>query len=425
MTRATSNKSILRIIFLTLFLDLVGFSIVFPLFPHIAKFYLQADSGNTILQVIFTIIDWWQGLAPQSPFFTSMVLFGGVAGSIYSIMQFIFSPVWGTLSDRIGRRRVLLLTTAGTVVSYLIWMLSGSFTAFFIFRLVSGVMGGNIATATIVVADITSDGERSKGMAIIGIAFALGFILGPAIGGVLATYSVGSTHPFTLVAAAGFGLAILNWLLLWHLLPETNSSSKVSSSSWKQKWLPFLFNNFSLAVRRVNRGYFLYLMIFSGMEFTLTFLSYERFKYSGLDNALLFIFSGVIIAGVQGGIVRRYAHQVGELKLIKWGMISVILGLGLIGQAYHIILLYGGLLFLSLGAAIIIPCITALVTLYATSEQQGEVVGVFRAYGALARVVGPIMATILYWNFGSVVAYEIGGGALLIPLWLLSGISAV
>lgn len=431
MTSKHSNKSILKIIFLTLFIDLMGFSIIFPIFPQIAKYYLAHDGGNLILRGIFSLIELWQGFASHGSFLNSMILFGGIGGSIYSLMQFIFSPIWGRLSDRIGRRPVLLMTSLGNVFSYLLWFFSGSFTLFFLSRVLSGVMGGNISTATIVVSDITTKENRSKGMAIIGIAFALGFILGPAIGGILSmgyfaqgAFGMKFQHPFGIIALVGALFATYNFMILFLFLPETYTPSekKVEKIPLIEKWIPFMRQGLPDSVRVINRTYFFYLMIFSGMEFTLTFLSFERFHYKPMQNAYMFIFSGIVIALIQGGVVRRKAAQVGESKLVKMGLVSVILGLLFIALSKTPLLLFVGLFFLASGSGMIIPCLTALVTLHTDDKEQGESVGIFRSYGSFARILGPIVATVLYWNFGSMVAYGLGGVLIVLPILMFNRI---
>ena len=425
MTSRGGNKSIYKIIFVTLFLDLVGFSIIFPIFPQIAKFYLEADGDGKLLRGIFYLIESWSGLGPENEMLNSMVLFGGVVGSVYSIMQFVFAPIWGSWSDKIGRRPILLITTFGTVISYGLWFFSDSFTLFFIARLLSGVMGGNVSTATTVIADITDENSRSKGMAFVGIAFALGFICGPALGGVLSTIELGEglwglpiKHPFALIALLGMVLSSINFVFLLFLFPETYVLRTKVKMNIVRRWLPFLSKVSHIRIRYINLSYFFYLLLFSGMEFTLTFLSFERFNYSPLQNAYLFIFSGVVMVLVQGGVVRRYANSIGERRLVWIGLIMVTFGLLVIALSDWVIMLYIGLLLLSAGAALVMPCLTALLSLSCDRNMQGVSIGLFRSYGAMARVLGPLFTTILYWNFGSQFTYMLGALLMIIPLYI-------
>ncbi len=155
------------------------------------------------------------------------------------------------------------------------------------------------------------------------------------------------------------------------------------------------------------------------MEFTLTFLAFERLGYTSMQNAYLFIFIGFILAMVQGGYVRRKAHQVGEKKMAIQGLIALIPGLILIGLAYSNFMLYAGLFFLSVGSSMIIPCLTSLVSMYTPAHEQGRSIGIFRSMGALARVVGPITASIIYYKYGSAAPYYIGSAFLLIPILMM------
>jgi len=161
-------------------------------------------------------------------------------------------------------------------------------------------------------------------------------------------------------------------------------------------------------------------MAFSGMEFTLTFLAFERLGYSSMDNAYMFIFIGFVIAFVQGGYVRRKAHKVGEKKMAIQGLISIIPGLLLIAFSTSGIGLYFGLFFLAMGSAMAIPTLTSLVSLYTPSSEQGNSLGIFRSLGSLGRVFGPILASLIYWKYGASVPYILGSVCLIFPILIIS-----
>lgn len=422
-------KSSIKIVFLTLFLDLIGFSIIFPLFPQLAKHYLETDGDNVFLKAIFGSIASLTEVGGADV--ASIVLFGGALGALYSLLQFIAAPIWGGISDRIGRKPVLLISVACLALSYGLWFFAGSFTILILARFVGGIMGGNISTATAVVADVTSSRNRSKGMAFVGIAFALGFIFGPALGGIsaqwnlldtwpeLATYGV---NPFSVPAAIAFVLSFINFWSLLFRFKETLPKDKRGESHLQRSFNPFkLFAPLPFpGVNLTNIGHFLFLMAFSGMEFTLTFLAFERLGYSPMDNAYMFIFIGFVLAMVQGGVVRRKASQVGEKKMAIMGLVSVLPGLILIGLAQSSFMIYFGLFFLAVGSAMAIPCLTSLVSLYSPDNEQGRSVGIFRSLGALARVIGPIAASLIYWKYGSAVPYFVGAVFLLIPILMIS-----
>jgi MFS family permease len=423
-------KKTIKIVFLTLFLDLVGFSIIFPLFPSLADYYMKIDANNFFLRLILDTITSFASSGGAGGF-NQLVLFGGALGAIYSFLQFICAPLWGSLSDRIGRRPVLLISVFGLFISYVIWFFSGSFTILIFARFIGGVMGGNISTATAVVADVTEQENRAKGMAFVGIAFALGFIIGPAMGGMLSqinlvelypTLESYGVNPFSMPALVAAVLALFNFLNILRAFEETlpeDRRGKLSSDRTANvlkllKPLPYP------GVNLTNFGNFLFLMAFSGMEFTLTFLAAERLAYTSMDNAYMFIFIGVIIALIQGGVVRRKAHAIGEKKMVLMGLISIIPGLLIIGFAYSTLMIYFGLFFLSVGSALAVPCFTSLVSLYTPVESQGQSIGVFRSLGALARVIGPIAASLIYWKMSAMISYFIGASFLILPIILVS-----
>ncbi len=428
------TKRILKLMFLTMFLDLVGFSIIFPMFPAMAKYYLEVDADNFILKGMMNLITSIQGATSDgTSTMSSIVLFGGLLGALYSLLQFIAAPVWGGISDRIGRRPVLMISVCGLFISYLMWIFSGSFTTLVLARIIGGFMSGNLSIASAVVSDITDEKNRSKGMASIGIAFALGFVIGPAMGGILSMYNpiefnpdwaAYGINPFSTPAALAAILAFINFFTIWKTFPETLKKGG-------EKHLVRTMNPFVLmkplpirAVNLTNLSHFLFITAFSGMEFTLTFLAVERLGYTSMQNAYMFIFIGFMIGMVQGGYVRRKAHQVGEKKMTIQGLIAIIPGLVLLAYAQADWMLYAGLFFLSIGSAMIIPCQTTLLTFYSPKHMQGQSLGIFRSLSALGRVIGPIYASIMYWKFGSIYAYLIGAVLMIIPILVTKAIPA-
>lgn len=425
------ESSTLRIVFLTLFLDLVGFSIIFPIFPALAEYYTSVDPDNFFLRLIFDSITALLNASGAPAQVVPIVLFGGVLGSLYSLLQFLCAPFWGALSDRIGRRPVLLISIAGLGLSYVCWFFAGSFTLLILARLLGGVMSGNISAASAIVADVTPEDRRSRGMAVIGIAFALGFIIGPMLGGVLSLVDLTEMfpgmvafglNPFSMPALFAGLLSCINLLLVVRRLPETLPPERRKQPHTSERSINPLKLFMPLpypGVSQTNNLNFLFLTAFSGMEFTLTFLAVERLNFSPMQNGYMFIFVGFILTLVQGGIVRRHAHKIGERRLAFAGLLITMPGLIMIGLSESISLLYAGLFFMSLGSALVIPCITALVSLYAPAQHQGRALGVFRSLGALARVIGPALASIAYWKFGSAVPYYAGAVFLILPLLLM------
>jgi ferrochelatase len=425
------SKKILKLMFLTMFMDLVGFSIIFPMFPAMAKYYLEVDKDNFFLSGMMSLISNIQSIsltADGTPQMSTIVLFGGLLGAIYSLLQFLAAPLWGAISDRVGRRPVLLVSVFGLFISYVIWIFSGSFTLLIVARLVGGLMSGNLSIASAVVSDVTDEKNRSKGMAAIGIAFALGFVFGPALGGILSLYNpivhypdleAYGVNPFSTPALLAALLSFINFFTIFRAFPETLKPGMKAHIQRSINPLKLLKPIPVPGINLTNFSYFLFITAFSGMEFTLTFLAVERFGYTSMDNAYMFIFIGFVIGMVQGGYVRRKAHQVGEIKMSFQGLVTIIPGLVILAFAKVGWMLYLGLFFLAMGSAMIIPCLTSLISFYSPRHMQGQSLGIFRSLGALGRVIGPVYASLVYWKFGSVNAYLIGAALIFIPALLV------
>ncbi len=225
-------------------------------------------------------------------------------------------------------------------------------------------------------------------------------------------------NPFSLPALVAFCLSAVNLVSVIRSFPETLPPEKrgmgghVRSINPLVLFKPLPYPGLTLTIL----AHFLFLMAFSGMEFTLTFLAAERLGMGPRENAGMFVFIGVLIALVQGGVVRRSASRVGEKRMAIMGLITLIPGLVLIGLTQSMGLLYLGLFFLSVGSAMAIPCLTALASLYAPAQVQGQALGNFRSLGALARVLGPILASLIYWQSGSGAPYFIGAAFLVLPI---------
>src|SRR5580698_7656112 len=211
----------LGVIFLTLVIDLIGFSIIFPLAPDLIDYYLRVDGHTGALGWFLTQTHAIAHLLGKNEDF-SAVLFGGVISSFFSILQFFFAPFWGSVSDRRGRRGVLFMTVIGTSFGYLLWIFSGSFWLFIVSRIVSGAFSGNLSVATAAVADVTTRQERSRAMGIVGAAFGLGLVTGPMIGALTAQVNLLSRHPslerfginpYSVPALVSLGLCVAN--LIW------------------------------------------------------------------------------------------------------------------------------------------------------------------------------------------------------------------
>jgi len=416
----------LGVIFLTIFIDLLGFTIIFPLFPAILDHYLQVDGNAGILGWILGHIDQFAELAGSKDNYRA-VLFGGILGSLYAILQFVFAPIWGSLSDRIGRRNVLLITVSGTTLSYVLWIFSGSFGLFILARLIGGAFAGNLSVATAAVADVTSRENRAKGMGIVGVAFGLGFLFGPALGSVASFFDLSlnrpnlaalGINPFSAAAVLSLGFSVINLVWIWARFKETLPQQPRDPDEVPTRIrhpLRELIAADAGPARRTNWLYFIYILSFSGMEFSLPFLATERFGYAPTDMFKIFVFLGVVLIFTQGGIVRRAVPKFGEKPVLIAGLAFVSLGILIVGFANNTGLLYTGLAALGLGSGLTNPAVSALVSLYSPASHQGGMLGIFRALGSLARAIGPLTACFFYWWFGGTVTYLACALLVLIP----------
>jgi len=417
----------LGIIFLTIFIDLVGFSIIFPLFPAILEHYGQSG----LLQSLTQSLDAFSEATGAGDRFTP-VLFGGILGSLYAALQFFFAPIWGSLSDQYGRRSVLLVTTLGVFASYLLWGFAGNFFLLVLARFLGGCMSGNISVATAAVADITTKENRSKGMGIVGAAFGLGFILGPALGGIFSQFNLLESrpelarmgiNPFSIVAFAAALLALINFLWVRARFVESLPKDRRGKGESRNP-IARLSEKFPPEIAKVNLTYFVFMFAFAGMEFTLTFLGADRFGFTPQQNAWMMIFVGFILALVQGGLVRRLAPKFGEKRVAIFGLSFVSIGLVALGFASSISELYAGLALLAIGVGLCSPTLSSMVSLFAHESRQGSVLGTFRAIGSLARAVGPLLASFIFWWFGSLQLYLFGAAITAFSVWLCSRVPA-
>lgn len=415
-------------VFLTLLIDLIGFSLIFPLFPSMLQYYLEQEGGSGFLGASLSFLkNLTLGTGSQSDFLVT-VLFGGCMAGLYSLLQFIFAPIWGGLSDRVGRRPIVLSSITGTVVGYALWVFSGSFALLFASRMITGAMSANMSVATAAVADLTSSKERAKGMALIGIAFGLGFILGPTIGGFsakinLLTYypnwAAWGINPFSVPAIIALALSLLNliWVLIafGETLPKSKRLIQPLTTPWK-RFTSFIYAQ-NPSVRQASWVNFCFILAFSGMEFSLNFLAKERLNFTPAENGGLFAYVGLIMIATQGGLVRRLAPKFGEKPLCLAGMMIGIIGFIGLSMAHT-----KGLFFLAAGfvalASGLMNALMALTSLYSTADNQGRDMGIFRSAASLGRAIGPLLAAFLYFWAGSLTTYAGGALALILPLAL-------
>lgn len=409
----------LGVIFLTLYIDLIGFSIGFPLAPDLLKHYLTLEGHTGLVGWLLGQTDALAHVLGKDSNFAA-VLFGGVISSVFSILQFIFAPFWGALSDRHGRRGVLRWTVFGNAAGYLIWVFSGSFMLFLISRIVSGAFSGNLSVATAAVADVTTREQRSKAMGLVGAAFGLGLVTGPTLGAILVRFNLLDHHPslarfginpFSVPALVALGLCIVNFFWITARFRET-----LSPEARAQAREPRLRNPLRAilalenpAVRQVNIVAFVFSVSFVAMEASLTFLSAERFGYTARQNGLLLGFLGVCSIITQGYIVRKILKPANETRVLAIGLMLSALGLLAVGFAGRPWELYVALAVLASGAGLVNPSSTGLISLYSSTAEQGRVLGIFRSLGSLSRAFTPVLAGLVFWMFGGTALFVAAG----------------
>jgi MFS family permease len=430
------QRRILGLIFLTVFMDIIGFSIIIPLFPHLLEHYIKAEgAAGTLIGGLSSLAEAMGG----DTVFKKTILFGGLLSTLYSLLQFIFSPIWGALSDRFGRRGILTVTLAGSALSYVLWIFAAQFWVVVLTRLVCGMMAGNIAVASAAAADVTDEKERTKGMAVVGIAIGMGFLCGPIIGGFTAPDTSGpvaaATSPFglnlfsTSAAIAAF-MACANFLLVWAFFPETLPPEKRAAKDAQRPSVFDLANVRSQEVRRTSFANLIYQIGFTGMENTIVFLTLALFAYSPRDNAMLFLFNGASLVLAQG-LSRRVVGRVGQRKVVLFGFLTAVVAFLLVAviptpvpggvlPAWGKPVFFLGMGLISFATGLILPSVSSLVSLYSDATEQGRNLGILRSAGSLARVIGPISAALLYFHFGSHFWVYIVAAALMLPaFWIV------
>jgi len=433
-TATGGARSPLGIVFLVLFLDLVGFSIVFPLYAEMLTHYAATDAG-----VLKYFLDLTKQLHPEATPFQQAAFFGGLLGAFYSLLQFLTAPWWGRLSDRIGRRPVLLISLTGSVLGYAVWVVSQSFLLLILSRLITGVMSGNVAVANAAVADTTTPETRARSMAVVGMAFGLGFILGPAIGGLAFTYLPRLDHgwllelgfnPFSTPALIALILAFGNWWWAWARFPETLAPERRTMAGNERSANPLRLFSSTLGrqVPTINLIFLLHTLLFAGVESMLVFLTAQSLNFTPATTGLMLGGMGFIAALMQGGVFRRLAPIHGSWPLVLAGFIALVPGfacLALVEWTGSHWLLHPGVVLMAVGTGLIFPGLSTMASLAGDPQRQGHVMGSFRSAGALGRALGPLLAALVYFSWRPAGPFVVGAIGVLLPAVLMFRLRAL
>uniref|UniRef100_A0A2C9JXK8 Major facilitator superfamily (MFS) profile domain-containing protein n=2 Tax=Biomphalaria glabrata TaxID=6526 RepID=A0A2C9JXK8_BIOGL len=431
--KAEKSDRIFYIVFASLVLDLLAFTVILPLLPGLLDHYSQNDSSG-LYNVLKNSVSGFRSLvgAPDNARWNS-VLFGGVIGSLFSLLQFLTSPIIGAASDVYGRRPLMILCMIGIATSYLIWAVSNSFLTFVIARIVGGISKGNVSLSTAIVTDVSSPQKRGKGMALIGVAFSIGFVFGPSIGAGISilTKADDAAVAYMIPALFSLTLALADLIFIYVFLEETLPTNKRLQSKnvlshaieyinpvslFKFSSVKKLSAAESSKVQSLGAIYFIYLFIYSGLEFTLPFLMHDRFSYTSVQQGRMFFFLGFVMALVQGGYTRRISPGK-ESKIASHGVLILMPSFVMMAYASSTWFMYLALTLFSFASATVVPCLTTLVSTYGGDNEKGTIMGIFRSLGALARAFGPFWASAVYWSFGPNACYIQGALILLLPMY--------
>ncbi|UPT67676.1 MAG: MFS transporter [Sphingobacteriales bacterium JAD_PAG50586_3] len=356
------RSSPIFVLFFTIFIDLLGFGIIIPILGPYAKDVLHADG-------------WVYGL-----------IFG-----VYSFMNFVFAPVLGTLSDRKGRRPVLLITIVIAMVGHLLFSFSSSLILLFIARMIAGIGSANISVANAYISDVTPPEGRAKAMGLIGAAFGLGFVFGPPVGGYIYEHL-----SFEYIGYLTAGLCLINFVLAWIYLPESikerNTENKFNFKN--------ILNGLIEAGQnpKVNKFFVLFFIViiaFSMMQSTVTLLFKDRYSLTASEGSYMFAYVGFLMAIVQGFFIGFFSKRLGESKMLLIGSIGMGLGLALIPFGpFYMQFIYFAIIAVSNG--MIGPAINSLISKNADPTKLGQIMGANQSFGSLSRGLGPIIAGVLY-----------------------------
>jgi MFS family permease len=379
------RKASLGTLFLTVFLDLLGFGLVIPFLPGVARHLGASDLVATLPAVA------------------------------YSLMQFLFIPIWGRLSDRVGRRPVLLWSIAATAAGMALLGMAQSLVLLFVARLWSGIATANIAVAQAYIADVTPPERRARGMGIIGMGFGLGFIIGPFAGGALGRVLIHG-RPGALAAFVAAGLSLVNLVFAFITLPE--SLPREARGKSKRRMSPLDFKQLRAAVALPGVGQaiainFSMVFWFAGMEQTFRLFTEDRFGMNDWQTGRIFGLVGIVAATVQGGLIGRLSRRYGDVPLLRTGMFVQALAFGLLGFCpqmgnFALVGLYAAAGLIAFGNGLCTPTLPAFVSRRAGADSQGVTLGSLQSASALARVLGPAAGGVLYQALNPSAPYYLG-----------------
>ncbi|KAG6038751.1 hypothetical protein E4U41_003750 [Claviceps citrina] len=426
-----TRRRVLKVIVVSLLLDLISFTFILPLFPKLLEFYRDREAPSligggppTLLQRLLGGLNRYKASFSR-PIDSryDIVLLGGAMGSLFSLLQAVASPLIGRLSDRYGRRTALLTSMCGNVLSVLLWVAAVDFRTFIASRVVGGLSEGNVQLSTAMASDISDESSRGSTMAIIGACFSVAFTFGPGLGAWLSTKSLVAANPFATAAAFSLVLIVTETIYLYFCLPETlpsltqkgekgdtGDTGEATTAKGANNDEPVQTVQTVQTVQRTNSHlllnavHFFFLLFFSGMESSLSFMTYELFTFTSGKNGRLLGYIGLVASILQGGVTRRLP----PLLSVRIGVISCLAAFYLLGRVNTIGGLYAAATCLAMTSATVVTGLNALSSFEAREHERGAKLGNLRSWGQLGRGLGPILFTSMYWWAGRESAYNAG-----------------
>lgn len=372
-------------IFITVFVDVLGYSMILPLLP----FFVQQQGGNAALA-------------------------GGLQ-SLYAFLQLFSGPVLGSLSDRYGRKPILVTCLFGTAVAYAIFGFADSIALLYLAVLLDGLTGNNLATSFTYVADVTTSEERSRGMGLVSAAFGLGLMAGPALGGLLSAYGL------FVPAFAAAGIAFVNSLYGLFILPESLPAEKRSRHRPSINFLVQLRGILGVQnIRLLLFSLFFLNLAFSGLQANFPLFSNARFQWDARQNGVFFTFVGAIAVFVQGFLFGRLQPKIGEGCLVFLGLGLMATGMAGVALAAHSWMLYPLVGIAALGSGISLPSLSGMISNRVPANEQGRLMGGTQALHSLTQILGPTMAGVSFDRIDVSAPYWIGSGLVLVALFFAS-----
>lgn len=359
-----ANNRQMMTIFLVVFIDLLGFGIILPLLPYIAEKYAATP-----------------------------LMIGFLSGT-YSLFQFIAGPILGRLSDRYGRKKLLIISQLGSMAGYVLLALAGSLPLLFISRIIDGITGGNISIAQAYMADVTTKETRAKGMGLLGAAFGIGFMFGPAIGGYLSRYG------FAAPALFAAGISALSTVATTLFLTETVNVKQAKSSP--RTAMTFIELKRVLQTPPISTLLIIFFLLslgFSGMQGTYALFVQAKFGWGPTEVGYIFALIGIVAIITQIKVLAFATKSYGEYKTLVWSVLILAMGFGLIGATSYLSLFIIGNALIPLGNSLANPTLTAIATESIPPSEYGETLGLLQSSGSLGRIFGPVAAGAIY-SFG-------------------------